>query len=150
MESSAAIVDQARQRANEMKLPYAGALMPQEAYALLQANPQTMLVDVRTRAEWDWVGHVPGAVEIEWNSWPDGQPNPDFIAELKAKVPATSPVLFLCRSGARSHNAAVAATRAGYSQSFNVLQGFEGDKDDASHRNTVGGWRAAGLPWTQT
>jgi rhodanese-related sulfurtransferase len=143
----AEILARAHERAVERKLPYAGALLPEEAWQLMQSGAR--LVDVRTRAEWDWVGRVPNAVEIEWNSWPQGEPNPNFVAELSEQVPKGSPVLFLCRSGARSHNAAVAATKAGYAQSYNILQGFEGDKDAAGHRNTVGGWRVAGLPWIQ-
>jgi rhodanese-related sulfurtransferase len=144
----AEILARAHQRAVERKLPYEGALLPAEAWELAQQTG-AKLIDVRTRAEWDWVGHVPDSVEIEWNSWPDGEPNKNFIAELEAQVPKDAPALFLCRSGARSHNAAIAATRAGYGKSYNILQGFEGDKDDNGHRNTVGGWRAAGLPWFQ-
>ena len=144
------LLAQARARAATAGLAYAGALLPQEAFALLQQEPSTILVDVRTRAEWEWVGRYPRSVFIEWNTWPGGQPNADFLAQLQASVPnPDTPVLFLCRSGARSHNAAAAAADAGFSQAFNVLQGFEGDKDAQGHRNTLGGWRAAGLPWIQ-
>ena len=134
-----------------MNLPYAGALLPREAGELLSATPGAKLVDVRTRAEWEWVGRVPGAVMIEWNQWPGGERNPRFLSELRAQVPdASVPVLFICRSGARSHHAAAAAAQAGYSSCFNVLEGFEGDRDGDGHRNTRGGWRVAGLPWTQS
>ena len=109
-----------------------------------------VIVDVRSRAELDFVGRIPGSVEIELKSWPGMKPNPDFIEQLKAAVPATSKVMFICRSGARSHEAATAAQAAGYGSAFNVLEGFEGDRDPAGHRNTVGGWRASGLPWTQS
>ena len=140
----------AKQRADQMGLPYAGALLPAEAFELLQAIPNAQLVDVRTRAEWDWVGRIPGAATIEWNGWPGGERNPLFLDELRAAVPdSSSPLLFICRSGVRSHNAAAAATQAGYSVCFNVLEGFEGDRDTEGHRNTIGGWRAAGLPWIQ-
>ncbi len=142
------ILARAHARALERKLPYEGALLPEEAWQLVKQAGAT-LIDVRTRAEWDWVGHVPDSVEIEWNSWPDGELNKNFVAELEAQAPKDAPALFLCRSGVRSHNAAIAASEAGYSKSYNVLQGFEGDKDEAGHRNTVGGWRAAGLPWFQ-
>lgn len=144
------LIDTALQRATLQGLPYAGALLPAEAHALLLEHPEAMLVDVRTRAEWEWVGRVPEALLIEWNTWPGGQPNPDFIHELKSRVsdPDTL-LLFLCRSGARSHNAAAAATQAGFTRAINVLQGFEGDKDQHGQRNKVGGWRAAGLPWIQ-
>jgi len=145
------ILARAKARATEKKLLYAGALLPAEANAILQANSDAQLVDVRTKAELNWVGRVPGALTIEWNSWPGGEKNPRFIEELKAGVPSTQgPLMFLCRSGARSHNAAETATQAGYSNCFNVLEGFEGDKDENGHRNILGGWRAAGLPWVQS
>jgi rhodanese-related sulfurtransferase len=90
-------------------------------------------------------------VLIEWNSWPSGEHNPRFIEQLKARLPdASAPALFICRSGGRSHNAAAAAAASGYSRAYNVLEGFEGWKDDQGHRNTVAGWRAAGLPWEQS
>ena len=105
------------------------------------------LVDVRTHAEWDWVGRVPDAIEIEISGYPGGQRNPNFIAELEREAPKDGVVMFLCRSGARSHNAAMLARQAGYTQAYNVLEGFEGDRDEHGHRKTVGGWCAAGLPW---
>lgn len=146
----ATLIATAQARATQTGLPYTGALLPKEALSLLQQLPQATLVDVRTRAEWEWVGRYPGAVFIEWNTWPGGEPNPDFLDQLRASVPdLNAPVMFLCRSGARSSNAAAAAARAGYQQAFNVLQGFEGDKDQQGHRNTLGGWRACGLPWVQ-
>ena len=150
MDSADDILARARERARSMKLPYAGALTPAEAHALLKQKPDAKLVDVRTKAELEWVGRVPGAVAVEWNTWPGGKQNSDFLRELKDQVKsADAPVMFLCRSGGRSHNAAAAATQAGYTNAFNVLEGFEGDKDDQGRRNTVGGWRHAGLPWTQ-
>jgi rhodanese-related sulfurtransferase len=150
MDSPDDILSRARERARSMKLPYAGALLPAEANALMRQNPEARLVDVRTKAELEWVGRVPGAVTIEWNTWPGGKQNPDFLRELQQQVQSKdAPVMFLCRSGGRSHNAASAATQAGYANAFNVLEGFEGDKDPQNHRNTVGGWRLAGLPWTQ-
>jgi rhodanese-related sulfurtransferase len=89
-------------------------------------------------------------VFIEWNLWPIGTRNAAFEQELLAQVPdRAAPVLFLCRSGGRSHHAAVAARQLGYTQAFNVLEGFEGDKDAHGHRGTVGGWKVAGLPWIQ-
>jgi rhodanese-related sulfurtransferase len=151
MEDADFLLKRARERAVALKLPYAGALLPQEAHELLAVQPDARLVDVRTRAEWDWVGRIPGAVMIEWNNWPAGERNPAFVDELKAKVPkTTAPTLFICRSGARSHHAAAAAAQSGYTNAVNVLEGFEGDKDERGRRNTVGGWRAAGLPWEQS
>ena len=144
-------LQKARQRAKEMGLPYEGALTPGEAHQLLQQGGGAKLVDVRTKAELDWVGRVPGAVEVELLSWPGSRPNPDFVKQLESAVPdKNTPLLFLCRSGGRSHNAAMLAMQAGYAEAYNVLEGFEGDKDQSGHRNTVGGWRAAGLPWTQS
>ena len=150
MDDVETILARAKQRALDRKLPYAGALLPKEAFALLRATPPATLVDVRTQAEWYWVGRVPGAVMIEWTSYPAGARNPDFLAQLKARVPATpAPVLFLCRSGHRSHHAAALATEAGYPSCFNVIEGFEGDRDAQGHRNSINGWRVAGLPWEQ-
>jgi len=139
----------AQARGQALERPYAGELTPGEAYELLQQAPGAKLVDVRTRAEWDWVGRVPGAVEIEWNQYPGGVRNPNFLAELKRQVDPESLVMFLCRSGVRSIGAATAATEAGYGACYNVLEGFEGDKDANGHRNNIGGWRRAGLPWHQ-
>ncbi len=151
METPEQILDLARQRAVQLGLPYAGALTPGEAATLLRAEPGAKLVDVRTRAEWEWVGRVPGAVLLEWNGWPGGTRNPDFERELQAKVPdKTQPVLFLCRSGARSHHAAIAAAQLGYARALNVLEGFEGNRDADGHRSSVGGWKFAGLPWVQS
>lgn len=150
MEKPDALLARARTRATELKLPYAGALTPREAYELWHQLAGTTLVDVRTKAEWDYVGRVPGAVEVEWNHYPSGR-NPDFGAQLQAAVERRDqPVLFLCRSGGRSNAAAAVAAELGYTQAFNILEGFEGDVDPNGHRNTVGGWRHAKLPWKQS
>jgi rhodanese-related sulfurtransferase len=150
METSQEILARARERGEQSKLPYAGALSPAEAYALMQSLPGAKLVDVRTRAELEWVGRVPGGVSIEWNTWPGSVRNPDFLADFKAQIDQGAVVMFLCRSGVRSHQAAVAVTEAGYEHAYNILQGFEGDKDASGQRNRMGGWRFAGLPWTQS
>ena len=131
-----------------MKLPYDGALTPQEAFELMKAGV-AKLVDVRTRAEWDYVGKIPGSLLIEWQAYPSSLLNPEFLNQLQAEVSKEQPVMFICRSGARSNSAAKRATEAGYTRSYNILQGFEGDKDAEGHRNSSGGWRFAGLPWTQ-
>ena len=143
------ILSTAKQRGKQLGLPYAGALTPKEAHELMLHQANAKLVDVRTRAEWDWVGRVPGAVEVELMSYPGNRPNQAFVEELEKKVPKDAVILFLCRSGGRSHNAAGFATQAGYNNCYNVLEGFEGDRDANGQRNKVGGWRAAGLPWTQ-
>ncbi len=140
----------ARERAQQMELPYAGALTPAEAYEVWRLAPGAKLVDVRTRAEWDWVGRIPGAVEIEWLAYPGNKLNPSFLAQLTREVDPEALVLFLCRSGNRSDKAARLATEAGYPESYNVLEGFEGDKDARGQRNHIGGWRRAGLPWQQS
>jgi rhodanese-related sulfurtransferase len=144
------ILNKAAERGRKMNLPYGGALLPQEAYELMQKAPGARLVDVRTEAEWDYVGRIPGSVQIEWQTYPGSKPNPNFLNELQAQTDKQAVVMFLCRSGARSHAAAALAAQAGYSHSYNVLQGFEGDRDAGGHRNSVGGWRVAGLPWVQS
>ena len=142
------LLNLAQVRARELRLPYAGALTPREAFEVWQLAPGAKLVDVRTRAEWDWVGRVPGAEEIEWMSYPSNQANSHFLAQLKHCVDAESLVMFLCRSGVRSHSAACLASEAGYTSCYNILEGFEGDKDARGQRGKIGGWRHAGLPWT--
>ncbi len=140
----------AKARATDANLPYAGALTPQEAWELLQLIPEARLVDVRTSAEWNWVGRVANSVEIEWMQWPANQPNPNFLAQLTQQVDKEAVVMFLCRSGVRSKKAATVATEAGYTSAYDILEGFEGDLDANKHRNRIGGWRFAGLPWIQS
>ena len=139
----------AQTRGRELNLPYAGALLPEETYALMLGLSGAKLVDVRSRAELEWVGQVPGSIAIEWNRWPGGSRNLDFIAEFEASVDRSATAMLLCRSGVRSHHAAIVLTQIGYRHVYNVLQGFEGDKDPNAQRNKLGGWRAAGLPWKQ-
>jgi rhodanese-related sulfurtransferase len=141
------LLNLARTRARELGLPYAGALTPSEANEIWQLAPGAKLVDVRTRAEWDWVGRIPGAAEIEWASYPGNQPNTDFLAQLKRQVDSESLVMFICRSGVRSHKAASLANESGFAECYNVLEGFEGDLDANGQRGRIGGWRYAGLPW---
>jgi len=148
MSNTSEILNKSASRAEAMKLPYAGALTPQEAFELMKAGA-AKLVDVRTRAEWDYVGKIPGSLLIEWQAYPSSLLNPEFLNQLQAEVSKEQPVMFICRSGARSNSAAKRATEAGYTRSYNILQGFEGDKDAEGHRNSSGGWRFAGLPWTQ-
>jgi rhodanese-related sulfurtransferase len=144
------ILQRAAERARQLGLPYAGALTPAEAFEVWRNAPGATLVDVRTRAEWDYVGRIPGAVQIEFLTYPGNRPNTEFMGELGDQTDKGAPVLFICRSGGRSHHAALLAQQAGYTAAFNVLEGFEGDRDAQGHRNTVGGWRVAGLPWTQS
>ncbi len=143
------ILNLAHERGVALERPYQGELTPREACDLLHLAPGAKIVDVRTRAEWDWVGRVPNAIEIEWHQYPGGVRNPNFLAELKRQVDPEALVMFLCRSGVRSIGAAAAAAAAGYNNCYNVLEGFEGDKDANGHRGNIGGWRKAGLPWIQ-
>lgn len=148
MSDPKSIKQTAADRAKKLGLPYAGALLPSEAHELAQAGAK--IVDVRTKPELVYVGRIPGSLAVEWQTYPGNMPNPEFIGELAASAGKDQTLMFICRSGARSHGAAEAAARAGWKESYNILEGFEGDKDPEQHRNTVGGWRKAGLPWTQT
>ncbi len=144
---------------------YAGDIAVAEAWALLSTNPRAQLIDVRCQAEWHFVGRAdlssleqPGEERahcVEWLAYPQMQPNPDFVAQARevldeAGADTDTPILFLCRSGARSRAAAAAMTRAGYARAYNVASGFEGDLDVHGHRGSTAGWKAAGLPWRQS
>lgn len=143
------ILGRAQARAREKDVPYAGCLTPAEAQQVLELAPAARLVDVRTRAELDLVGHVPGATHVEWAFYPGMVPNPDFLAQLTMQVDREALVMFLCRTGGRSHNAAAVASKAGYAESYNILEGFEGETDHvANQRGNINGWRKAGMPWT--
>lgn len=130
---------------------YAGDIPPHLACEWWQAG-KAVLVDVRTDAERDWVGFVPGAVPAAWKLWPGMALNPAFDDTLKAIMQAAPPerkkVLMLCRSGIRSIAAAKRATELGF-EAYNILQGFEGDPDANGHRGVTGGWRHLSLPWRQ-
>lgn len=149
MSATERILAAARTRALDQ--PYAGAVTPQEAYALLQGDPKVKLVDVRTNAERDWIGRVTipplQHAAVEWSTWPGGVPNAAFADQLAQVAAPDEVLLFLCRSGVRSRHAARVATEHGFAESFDILEGFEGDKDTEGHRKTVGGWCKAGLPW---
>jgi len=143
-----AILERAAHRARHKGLPYAGEVTPPEAWALHCAGA-ARIIDVRTLAEWTYVGRVDGVPLVEWRSFGASQPNPAFVEQLRAHAPADRPVLFLCRSAVRSHAAALLAHGAGWT-TLNVLEGFEGDLDADARRGTLGGWRRAGLPWVQS
>lgn len=140
---------------------YAGDLGLAEAWDLLARDPKAQLVDVRTVAEWNFVGLPDLSIlarqthRFEWQAYPTMQPNPNFAADAAEALQAAgagpqTPILFLCRSGARSRAAAMAMTRAGFERAFNIAGGFEGDLDGEGHRGLTNGWKAAGLPWRQT
>ncbi len=126
---------------------YAGDIPPRLAHQWMQSGA-AVLVDVRTDAEREWVGFVPGAVSVAWKQWPGMALNPSFDTALRAAVPTGKKVVMLCRSGVRSVAAAKRATELGL-EAYNILEGFEGDPDAAGHRGQLGGWRRAGLPWKQ-
>ena len=126
---------------------YAGDIPPQLACQWWQQG-DAVLVDVRSDAEREWVGFVPGAVPLAWKQWPGMALNGGFDEGLKAAVPPGKKVVLLCRSGVRSIAAAKRATELGL-DAYNVLEGFEGDPDGQGQRGSQGGWRWHGLPWRQ-
>jgi sulfur dioxygenase len=126
---------------------YAGNVSPQLACQWWQSG-QAVLVDVRTDAEREWVGFVPGAVALAWKQWPGMALNPQFDQGLQAAVPAGMKAVMMCRSGVRSIAAAKRAAELGI-EAYNILEGFEGDADAQAHRGARGGWRYRGLPWRQ-
>lgn len=145
------IFQTARARGKAHNCLYAGAVTPQEAFAVLQDNA-AVLIDVRSEAELRLVGRIPGALHIEWAFYPHMTPNPDFANALKAAQTHyswayTQPLFFICRSGGRSHSAATLAADLDFSAAFNVLEGFEGVANDKQQRTLINGWRHAGLPW---
>lgn len=127
---------------------YAGDIPPPLAHAWWQAG-QAVLVDVRTDAEREWVGFIPGALALAWKQWPGMAVNPAFGEELARAVPPGKKVLFLCRSGVRSVAAAIRATELGF-EAYNILEGFEGEPDEHARRGFKEGWRYRGLPWRQS
>ena len=131
---------------SQSQLGYAGDVTPETAYEWMQSGA-AVLVDVRTEAELAWVGFVPGAVAVPWKQWPGMAMNPAFDDGVRA-VAHGKKVVLLCRSGVRSIAAAKRATELGL-EAYNILEGFEGDANDAGHRGVTGGWRQRGLPWRQ-
>ncbi len=148
----------ANQLLGETPPPSAEAVLPAQGYAgdipptLAQRWWQggyAILIDVRTQAERDWVGYIPGTSLIPWKQYPGMAVNPRFGDMLQSEVPLETPVMFLCRSGVRSIDAAKQATALGYRKAYNILEGFEGDPDASKQRGHLNGWRHAGLPWAQ-
>ncbi len=149
METLGRILQQARQRALDNQLPYAGALTPQEAYQVIQLTNAAKIVDVRSRAELELVGRVPQAMHIEWAFYPGMVANPDFSAQINMQLDKESAVIFMCRTGGRSHNAATLAAKLGFTEAYNMLEGFEGESTaDMKQRCKINGWKKADLPWT--
>ena len=140
---------------------YAGDLLAADAYSLLQTEAAAQLVDVRTRAEWTYVGlpDLSGldkkVVTLEWQTFPSMSVDAHFVERLSAALKGAAvkpddPLLFICRSGARSRSAAIAMTAAGWSRCYNISDGFEGALDESRHRGLVSGWKKDGLPWAQS
>ncbi len=135
---------------------YAGDLSSVEAFERLKADPNAVLVDVRTVPEWQFVG-VPDLSDIGkspvfecWQSYPRMETHPDFAKALQDKgLSPDQTILLLCRSGARSRAAAIALAHGGFAHAYNVADGFEGPLDQQRHRGSASGWQAAGLPWIQ-
>lgn len=136
---------------------FAGDIPVEEAWAVLRDERDATLIDVRTDAEWSYVG-VPDLTGlgkqpllVSWQRFPDMAINAEFIEMLhRAGLSLDAANLFICRSGVRSRAAALAMAAEGFSRCYNVAEGFEGDKDASQHRGTTGGWKAAGLPWIQS
>ena len=144
------LLDTAHRRSQSHSWSIAGALLPDEAHELLQIAPGTRLIDVRSHAELELVGTIPGALHVEWQSWPGWVLNPHFLTQLAQATDPESVLLFICRSGHRSHRAAAACTEAGRGSCYNVLEGLEGDLNKATgHRNELNGWKRRNLPWVQ-
>lgn len=146
-ELGAAILQRARSAA-QIDSGYAGGVTPAEAWRLF-TNGDAVLVDVRTSEERKFVGHVPDTLHVAWATGTALTRNPRFVRELENKVTKDQIVLFLCRSGKRSAEAAKAATKGGFHHAFNVLEGFEGEITEQQQRGQVGGWRFHQLPWVQ-
>jgi rhodanese-related sulfurtransferase len=142
-------LEEAREAAQQAGLPYAGGVPPQLAWQLFSSG-EALLVDVRSGEERKFVGHVPDSLHVAWATGTALTRNPRFVRELEAKVGGKEAVvLLLCRSGKRSALAAEAAAKAGFTQVYNVLEGFEGEIDEQQHRGVADGWRFRGLPWAQ-
>lgn len=130
-------------------MAYAGDLTSTAAHEMLTSNDNAVLVDCRTQAEWTFVGTpaVEQARFVEWTRWPDGSRNENFVRDVAGGLGPDQPILLICRSGARSAAAAEALTAAGFTEVYNIADGFEGNVDGDGHR--AGGWKSAGLPWHQ-
>lgn len=142
------ILNEANTRGAENNLPYAGALTPTEVFEAISQDSAIKLVDVRSRAELELVGRVPLAMHIEWAFYPGMVANPEFSDQLQKQVDKDSTVIFMCRTGGRSHNAALLAQKLGYNKVYNMLEGFEGEANEHKQRTLINGWKHAGLPWT--
>ena len=133
-------------------------ISPQDAWEIMQNEPRTVMIDVRSDMEFLFVGHPVGAIHIPWIDYPDWRLNPDFVTEVRKlvlggvcyeKPNSGVPILLICRSGKRSLEAGNLLVKEGFCDVYNVAEGFEGELDEKHHRSTQGGWRFHGLPWEQ-
>lgn len=139
------------------KKPQVQELTPPEAYELLKSNPSAVLIDVRSSMEYLFVGHPKGSVHVAWIDEPDWKVQPNFVAHvrqvmlggLSCRAENCTPIVLICRSGKRSQEAGETLVKDGFSEVYNVLEGFEGELDGQHHRSTLEGWRFHGLPWEQ-
>lgn len=145
---AAAILQKAQQYAEQEELDYAGSITPPEAWALFESG-HAVLIDVRTNEERKFVGYVPETTHVAWATGTSFNRNPRFVKELENKTGKDQVILLLCRSGNRSAQAAAAAHKAGFTQVYNVLEGFEGDLNESHQRGANNGWRFHHLPWSQ-
>jgi rhodanese-related sulfurtransferase len=141
-----------------MTEPQVQSISPRQAWDLLQDNPRAVMIDVRSNMEFLFIGHPKGAIHISWIDDPDWKINPHFASEVRKVMlggisceadQGCAPIILICRSGKRSLEAGHALLIDGFTEVYNVLEGFEGDLDDEHHRSTIGGWRFHGLPWEQ-
>ncbi len=134
-------------------------ISPEEAWRLVQEDPRTILIDVRSNMEYLFVGHPVGAIHVPWIDEPEWQINPHFVTQVRQLVLGgvcdadgdlhCVPIVLICRSGKRSQEAGKLLVKNGFSEVFNITEGFEGELDAEHHRSAVGGWRYRGLPWEQ-
>jgi len=137
-------------------MSYAGDVTPDEAWRMLREDSGAVLIDVRTDAEWAYVGS-PSLVSVErpllrisWQEFPGMEVNRHFVEQISASgAQKDQTLLFICRSGARSKSAAISCAAAGFTRCHNVAEGFEGDRNADGHRGEVSGWKKRGLPWVQ-
>jgi rhodanese-related sulfurtransferase len=146
--TSASPLVSAERRGRAEGLSYRGGLTPPEAYAAWKSVDGAVLIDIRTEAELELVGRIPGAINIEWKLFPGWELNPSFVTSVQRKYAPETVLILICRSGIRSDEAAVKLAKAGFENVYQVLEGFEGVLDDAGQRR-VNGWRSYNLPWNQ-
>ncbi len=133
-------------------------LTPKQAWQMLQDDPRTLLVDIRSSMEYLFVGHPQAAVHVPWIDEPDWMENPHFVTDIRKlvlggavcdKEDGCVSVILICRSGKRSLEAGKALIEGNFNRVFHVDEGFEGDLDEDHRRSTLNGWRFHGLPWEQ-